>query len=350
MSAAIHLEMPAILDVLATPVLLIDADGCVRYANPAFSAWTVTSARRVVGLPLAAIAPDLLALFARADAVAGGAPGRAQRIRVALHPGDERYAHALLTTLDAEHAPMRHVLEFHPVDEFSGADPAVAMPSALHEALKGLAHEVRNPLAGLRGAAQLLARRVDDVDAKRYLEVITAETDRLTDLVEKLLHPKPPRPFEPVNVHEVLERVRLLAESDAGWAAVIQRDYDPSLPTLPGDADRLTQAIWNLVRNALQAAASEIRLRTRAEHGVVIGERACKLALRIEVIDNGCGVPEDLATRLFLPLVSGRADGTGLGLTLAQHIAREHGGSLSYRSRPGHTVFALLLPAEDAHA
>ena len=350
MSVVIDPAALTALNGLATPVLVLDAQGQVLHANPAFAAWTVASPRRVLGLPLTEIAPELATLWVRAQHAADAAPARAQRARLAIHPGDERYAHVQLTALEAALTPARYVVEFHPVDEFSGADPALAMPGALHEALKGLAHEVRNPLAGLRGAAQLLARRLDDADARRYLDVITAESDRLTDLVEKLLHPQPPRAFEAVNVHEVLERVRLLAESDAGWAAIIQRDYDPSLPTLAGDADRLTQAIWNLVRNALQAEASEVRLRTRAEHGIVIGERACKLALRIEVADNGRGVPEDLATRLFLPLVSGRADGTGLGLTLAQQIAREHGGSLSYRSRPGHTVFTLLIPAEDAHA
>jgi two-component system nitrogen regulation sensor histidine kinase GlnL len=225
-------------------------------------------------------------------------------------------------------------------------DPAVEMPAALSAALKGLAHEVRNPLAGLQGAAQLLGRRLLDPDERRYLEVITAESARLSALVERLLLPQAPRPFTAVNVHEVLERVRVLAEADAGWAIVVQRDYDPSLPELAGDTDRLVQAIWNLVRNALESGSSEIRLRTRAEREIAIGDQPVKLAVRVDVIDNGRGVPEDLGARIFLPLVSGRADGSGLGLPLAQGVAREHHGALSYRSRPGHTVFTLLLPVE----
>jgi two-component system, NtrC family, nitrogen regulation sensor histidine kinase GlnL len=152
------------------------------------------------------------------------------------------------------------------------------------------------------------------------------------------------------NVHAVLERVRLLAEAEAGWAVRIVRDYDPSLPEITADADRLTQAVLNLVRNALQADASEVRLRTRAESGVVIGDTIHRLVLRIEIVDDGCGVPESLAEQIFLPLVSGRAEGTGLGLALAQQVAREHGGSLSYRSRRGHTVFTLLLPASSSPA
>jgi two-component system nitrogen regulation sensor histidine kinase GlnL len=178
--------------------------------------------------------------------------------------------------------------------------------------------------------------------------VILDETQRLANLVQNLLDPAPPRAHCPTNVHSVLERVRLLAEAEAGWAVSIQRDYDPSLPDIPGDADRLTQAVLNLVRNALQADAGEVKLRTRAENGVVIGDRAHRLAIRIEIADNGRGVPEQLAEQIFLPLVSGRAEGTGLGLALAQQVAREHGGSLSYRSRRGHTVFTLLLPAAAA--
>jgi two-component system nitrogen regulation sensor histidine kinase GlnL len=142
----------------------------------------------------------------------------------------------------------------------------------------------------------------------------------------------------------VLERVLRLAEVDAGWAVRLVRDYDPSLPELPGDADRLTQAVWNLVRNAIEAGAANVSLRTRIEHGVRIGESPHARVLRLEIIDDGRGVPEALAEQVFLPLVSGRAEGTGLGLALAQQVAREHRGSLGYRSRPGHTVFTLLLP------
>jgi two-component system nitrogen regulation sensor histidine kinase GlnL len=154
----------------------------------------------------------------------------------------------------------------------------------------------------------------------------------------------PIRAHEPLNIHAVLERVLRLAESDAGWAVRLLRDYDPSLPELVGDSDRLTQSVWNLVRNAIEAGAANVTLRTRAEHGLRIGEQLHPLVLRLEIVDDGRGVPEELVDQLFLPLVSGRAEGSGLGLALAQQVAREHRGSLAYRSRPGHTVFTLLLP------
>lgn len=337
----------ALLDQLATPLLLLDADLKTRYANAACASWLGLSLRRLFDQPLDALdgelATGLVALAARAAET--HAPVRRRHLKLAPRVGVERFADVNLAPL-TDSAPYAIAIEFHPVAEFPGADPALEVPVALTAALKGLAHEVKNPLAGLRGAAQLLGRRIVDPDAQRYLDVITAESDRLSALVERLLNPSAPRPFAAVNVHEVLERVRLLAEADAGWAVVVQRDYDPSLPEIAGDTDGLVQAVWNLVRNALESGSSEIRLRTRAEHEVSIGDQPVKLALRLEVIDNGRGVPEDLGTRIFLPLVSGRADGTGLGLPLAQGVAREHHGSLSYRSRPGHTVFTLLLPVE----
>ncbi|HVF35396.1 MAG TPA: nitrogen regulation protein NR(II) [Candidatus Saccharimonadia bacterium] len=348
MAAIPNLDPPrvALLDELATPLMLLDRAGVVRYANAACASWLGVSARRLLDRPAAELdssgTATLSGLVARA--LAEGGTFRAARVRISAAAGVEHYADASATALPAALAPHACALELHAVAEFPGADPALELPAALTASLKGLAHEVKNPLAGLRGAAQLLVRRVVDSDAQRYLAVIIAEADRLSALVDRLLDPAPPRPFAPVNVHEVLERVRLLAEAEAGWAVVVQRDYDPSLPLLSGDADRLAQALWNLIRNALESGSSEVRLRTRAEHNVTIGAEPVRVALRLEVIDNGRGVPEDLGNRVFLPLVSGRADGTGLGLPVAQEVAREHGGALSFRSRPGHTVFTLLLP------
>ncbi len=340
---------------LATPLMQIDAAQQIQDLNPACSAWLGLSRRRLLGQPLALLDGGDGSLVAAATEVQQqrtSLRGRHLRLK---REGDERFAEVYLTPVDSDTALTDTeqrggglLLEFHPADAFPGADPSV-LPAALHAALKGLAHEVRNPLAGLKGAAQLLGRRIDDPDSRRYVEVILTETARLTDLVERLLTPTAPRELIATNVHSVLERVRLLAEAEAGWSIQLLRDYDPSLPELPADADRLAQALWNLVRNALQSGASVVRLRSRAEHGVLIGEVRYRLALKLEVEDNGRGVPESLAERIFLPLVSGRPEGSGLGLALAQQVAREHGGALSFRSRPGHTVFSLLLPVREEH-
>lgn len=345
--------MPALaapaLDPLTTPVAVLDAAGTLRACNAAFARWLGVGARRLRGAALAALDADARLPDALARVVAGeAAPLRVRRVRLRYPDTDDRFADVWLSADDDGGA----LLEAHPVDEFPGDDPALLLPSALAASLKGLAHELRNPLAGLKGAAQLLGRRIDahDVDTRALVDLIDDEIARLTALVDRLLNPAPPRAQAPLNIHAVLERVLRLAEHEAGWAVRLLRDYDPSLPEFDGDADRLTQAVWNLVRNAIEAGAGQVTLRTRAEHGVRIGEAVHAIALRLEIIDDGRGVPDALAEQLFLPLVSGRAEGSGLGLALAQQVAREHRGSLAYRSRPGHTVFTLLLPMRGAGA
>lgn len=335
------------LDNLTTPLAWADAEGGIAGNNTAFSRWLGVSARRLQGWPLAGLdAGDgrLRNALERSEGV--DAPLRLRRMGLRFADGEERFADVWLSVGEGG----GWLLEAHPVDEFPGDDPALLLPSALSASLRGLAHELRNPLAGLKGASQLLARRIDSIsgsgngDARELVALMAGEVERLTGLVDRLLTPAPPRPHALLNIHAVLERVLRLAESEAGWAVRLVRDYDPSLPELRGDADRLTQAVWNLVRNAIEAGATHVTLRTRAEHAVRIGDAVHTIALRLEIADDGRGVPEELAEQLFLPLVSGRAEGSGLGLALAQQVAREHRGSLVYRSRPGHTVFTLLLP------
>ena len=337
---------PPLVEQLGTPVAWADAEGRITGCNPAFARWLGVSVRRLIGQPLASleVQGEALAHFLARDE---RDTLRLHRLALAL-PGDApRFAEGWLSRWEEG----GWLLEAHPVDEFPGLDPTQALPSALSAALKGLAHELRNPLAGLKGAAQLLAKRnaqrtadERDPDERELIELIGSEIERLNGLLEQLLSPAPAAPHAPLNIHASLERVLRLAESEGGWAVRLQRDYDPSIPEFDGDADRLTQAVWNLVRNAIQAGAGSVTLRTRVEHGVRIGDQLHPLALRLEIADDGRGVPEQLAEHLFLPLVSGRAEGTGLGLALAQQVAREHRGTLTYRSRPGHTVFTLLLP------
>jgi two-component system nitrogen regulation sensor histidine kinase GlnL len=338
-------------DVLCTAVAWTDAAGHLLGVNPAFARWLGVSARRLIGQPLAALEMDgdvMARLFLTAPAATTeNEILHLHRMALGL-PGEPlRFAQGWLSRMESG----GWLLEANPVDEFPALDPTQALPSALGAALKGLAHELRNPLAGLKGAAQLLARRAlhrdDNDDERELIELMESEIERLNGLLEQLLSPSPQRPHTALNIHVVLERVLRLAETEGGWSVRVQRDYDPSIPEFDGDADRLTQAVWNLVRNAIQAGAASVTLRTRVEHGVRIHDHLHAMALRVEIIDDGKGVPEELAEHLFLPLVSGRAEGSGLGLALAQQVAREHRGSLTYRSRPGHTVFTLLLPLPD---
>jgi two-component system nitrogen regulation sensor histidine kinase GlnL len=257
---------------------------------------------------------------------------RAARLRSAI--GD-RSADLALTPLD----PDWLLIEVLP------ATPDPAAGTRLSDSLRGFAHEVRGPLAGVRGAAQLLQRQVADPAMAELAGLIVGEADRLAVLSDRLLHAGAKPRLARINPHEVIERVvALIGARNA--PPRIQRDYDPSLPTAALDADRLQQALLNLAHNACEAGADELTLRTRIEHAARLGGQAVP-ALRIDVADDGRGVPVELAETLFEPLVSGRADGSGLGLAIAREIAREHGGDLSHVSRPGATVFSLLLPLGD---
>jgi len=209
-----------------------------------------------------------------------------------------------------------------------------------------LAHEIKNPLGGLRGAAQLLERELPDESLREYTRVIIGEADRLRALVDGLLGPARALQREALNVHELLDHVYRLVRAEAPEAVSITRDYDPSLPPLQLDRDQMIQAMLNLARNAVQALGrhGQLTIRTRAITGATIGEKRHRVVASVQFEDNGPGVPAELGETIFYPLVTAQPGGTGLGLAVAQDIATRHGGLVEFESRPGHTVFSLLLP------
>ncbi|HKX37919.1 MAG TPA: nitrogen regulation protein NR(II), partial [Burkholderiales bacterium] len=213
---------------------------------------------------------------------------------------------------------------------------------ANRELIRNLAHEIKNPLGGLRGSAQLLERELGESPLREYTQVIIKEADRLQALMDRMLTPHRPPRVEAFSVHEVLERVRSLVKAEYG--AEIERDYDPSLPELVGDREQLIQAVLNIARNAAQIGSQKIVFRTRALRQVTILKQRCRLALELQVVDDGPGVPEEIQDRIFNPLVSGREGGTGLGLSLAQTFVQYHKGVIEFESRPGRTIFRILLP------
>ncbi len=216
--------------------------------------------------------------------------------------------------------------------------------------LRGLAHEIKNPLGGLRGAAQLLESELDNPELKEYTEVIIGEADRLQALLDQMLGPNRPPQMSETNIHEVLERVRTLVQAEAGSGAlIIERDYDPSIPSFPADRDLMIQALLNIVRNAAQSLNNqgEIQLRTRVRRQVTIGNRRHRLLCSLEIEDNGPGISQELQNTIFLPMVTGRAEGTGLGLSIAQSIVQRQGGVIECESKPGQTIFTLLIPLEN---
>ena len=243
--------------------------------------------------------------------------------------------------------------ELRPIEQqlrYAREERLVIEQQSARELIRNLAHEIKNPLGGLRGSAQLLERELDLLplpgarsgELREYTQVIIKEADRLQRLMDRMLTPHRPPRVEPVGIHEVLERVRSLVKAEFGLE--IRRDYDPSLPEIVGDREQLIQAVLNIARNAAQARAAEITFRTRAVRQVTILRQRHKLALDLQVIDDGPGVPEEIQDRIFSPLVSGREGGTGLGLSLAQTFVQYHQGVIEFESRPGRTTFRILLP------
>lgn len=212
--------------------------------------------------------------------------------------------------------------------------------------VRQLAHEIKNPLGGLRGAAQLLGRQLDSEELREYTDVIISEADRLAGLVDTLLGPGGPPRKEPVNVHELLEYVIRLLQPELGAHLAVVRDYDPGLPVIDLDRDQMVQALINLVRNAMTAleGRGQLVLRTRAEMNFTIGETRHPVIATVEVEDDGPGIPLELQDSVFYPLVTSRPEGTGLGLPVAQDLLSRHGGMIEFESRPGRTVFFVRIP------
>lgn len=270
-----------------------------------------------------------------------------------LLSGRELHVDLMLTPVaNCEHS-INLLLELQPVDRLL----KISREESLHHAqetnremIRGLAHEIKNPLGGVRGAAQLLARELPDEHLTEYTNIIIREADRLRDLVDRLLGPNQHLDTRQLSIHEVLEHVLNLIGAESANRINLVRDYDPSLPDVIGDRSQLIQAVLNIVRNALQAAPSEedcvITLRTRPQRQLTIGAQRHRLVCRVDIEDNGPGVPEDMLQTIFMPMVTGRAEGTGLGLTIAQSIITRHGGLLECTSEPGCTRFTLYLPMD----
>ena len=343
------------LDLLGSAVVIVDGDGRIKYLNTAAAEAFEISERAPVGqsfrdlfsrLP---VIDEVLELARRPDFSEQGQdiqlerPGREAQdfycLAVAIDASD---GGGLLLELRATHQQRARV---------DRDERLLDAARANRELVRNLAHEIKNPLGGVRGAAQLLESELESPALREYTQVIIKESDRLRALVDRLLAPdRRPRPFEPVNIHEVCELVRrvLLAEFPRGLA--IERDYDPSLPEVMGDREQLIQALLNLVRNAAEALEGQGRIvfRTRAVRQVVIDRVRHKLALELHVIDNGPGIPDSIRDRVFFPLVSGREGGSGLGLPLAQTYIERHGGTIECESQPGLTDFTVLLPVHSA--
>lgn len=328
---------------------IVDGVGEIRYLNLSAESLFGVSRKQAMGDKLHVLAPDfedLAHLVVRAiveersfgrdiEVTLPKRDYQVAELTCRIAPLGEDRQHALVEFIDATQSR-----------QFDREKALINQRVASKRIIRQLAHEIRNPLGGLRGAAQLLERQLDAPELREYTQVIIGEADRLTALTEGLLGPTRSPELTSLNMHEVIERVLLLTEADAPAAIEVIRDYDPSLPEINADRDQLIQALLNLARNGVQALGKSGRLmvRTRALMNFVIGEEFHRLIASIEIEDNGPGISSDIEQSIFYPLVTDRDGGTGFGLPLAQDIVRRHGGLIEFDSEPGRTVFMVRLP------
>ncbi|HTM59277.1 MAG TPA: nitrogen regulation protein NR(II) [Burkholderiales bacterium] len=332
------------LELLATAVVVLDDRFVVRYANPAAENLLATGAKSLNGQPFLQLFAEREALErALGDALSTHWDYSAQSVTYSRVGRDPLPLSCTMTRIEAHGLSL--LAELRPIEEqlrYAREERLVFEQQANRELIRNLAHEIKNPLGGLRGSAQLLERELDKPELREYTQVIIKEADRLQRLMDRMLTPHRTPRVEPVGIHEVLERVRSLVKAEFGIE--IQRDYDPSIPEIVGDREQLIQAVLNIARNAVQSGARNISFRTRTVRQITILRQRHKLALELQVLDDGPGVPEEIQDRIFNPLVSGREGGTGLGLSLAQTFVQYHQGVVEFESRPGRTIFRILLP------
>jgi two-component system, NtrC family, nitrogen regulation sensor histidine kinase GlnL len=332
------------LELLATAVVVLDDEFVVRYANPAAENLLTAGARSLIGQPFLGFFAERAELERSLEEARVIHWDYSARNVTYVRTGREPVPlSCTVTRIDAFGAAL--LAELRPIGEQLRIEREARLESeqnAYRELIRNLAHEIKNPLGGLRGSAQLLEKELQRDELREYTQVIIKEADRLQALMDRMLTPHRAPRFEPLGVHEVLERVRSLVRAEFGIEIV--RDYDPSLPAMRGDREQLIQAVLNIARNAAQVGSKTVIFRTRALRQITILKQRHKLALELQVIDDGPGVPEGIQDRVFNPLVSGREGGTGLGLSLAQTFVHYHHGVIEFESRPGRTIFRILLP------
>ena len=355
-SALSHFEPADLLDALSTGIIVLDAHLCAIYANVAAQDVLAFSLNKARGRPFPDFLHDgngLTGILRRALQTGEGIADREITVRPAGMPRESRTLDVTITPLEGQITGTHLLLELADTTQrqrISRENDMIARLDGSRLMIRQLAHEIKNPLGGLRGAAQLLERELQGAALKEYTQVIIGEADRLAALVDSMAGPKRVPRKSVLNVHEVCEHVYHLLRAEAGAAINIERDYDPSLPSAMLDRNQIIQALLNVARNAMQAvgARGRIVLRTRALSNVSIGSARHRLVGSVQVEDDGPGVPAELCSSIFYPLVTGRPDGTGLGLAVAQELVSRNGGIIEFESESGRTVFTLLLPLGDA--
>ena len=355
-----------LVDNLATAVLLVDAELNIFYLNSSCEALFDISLLRAQGSPVLNILKAPNDSFNTHEALINSLENgqaytrRDATITINFKDVHVDYSVARLSTGKSYHPLL--LIELNPIDrmlKISKEENLLQQHQVARQLIRGVAHEIKNPLGGIRGATQLLARSLNDPQYAEFTDIIISEVDRLRNLADTMLGSRQLPSYEPVNVHEPLERVRSLIINQTKKKIKITRDYDLSLPDVHADRDQLIQVMLNISVNAVQAMTEnkeffteeqpELILRTRIQRLVTINGITHRSTVRIDIEDNGPGVPEEILESVFYPLVTGRAKGTGLGLSIAQNIMHQHNGMIECQSVPGKTVFSLYLPWESNH-
>ncbi len=339
------------LDLLATAAVALDDGLRIIYLNPAAETLFALSRRSVSGQPFTELFADGQPFGEKLSQALADTRGFVDQDLILTRAAHEPlHLNCVVTPVEVGAAAL--LIEFRHIEQqlrIERETQRLTQHEANRELIRNLVHEIKNPLGGIRGSAQLLERELDRPDLREYTQVIIKEADRLQVLMDRLLTPHRRPHIGPVNIHEVCERVRTLILAEFPEGIRIKRDYDTSLPDLRGDREQLIQAVLNVARNAAQAmnGHGEIELRTRVARQVTLAKTRHKLALELQVVDNGPGIPAAIHDRIFYPLVSGREGGTGLGLTLAQTFVQHHHGVIEVESQPGRTCFRIMLPLDE---
>ncbi|MDJ0740075.1 MAG: nitrogen regulation protein NR(II) [Gammaproteobacteria bacterium] len=343
-----------VLDNLAAAVVVFDGDLRVIYLNQTAEMLLAVSAKHVVGeLPDAWMECHGEAVIDLVRAAQVGAPITKRGVVLNTDRADVT-VDCTVTPMVDEDGSRFTIVELQHIDRhlrISREERLLTQQALTRDVVRGLAHEIKNPLGGLRGAAQLLQSELDSEELREYTQIIIQEADRLQELVNRMLGPSRRPTYAPLNIHHVLERVRTLMLAETGDRDItIHRDYDPSIPELVGDMDQLIQAVLNVVRNAVRALgdAGSVTLRTRIQRQLTIGPGRYRLVAQVDIVDDGPGIPPEIAETLFLPMVTAGTGGMGLGLSIAQSLINQHKGLIECRSSNGETVFTIFLPLDDA--
>ncbi|MBK5971056.1 MULTISPECIES: nitrogen regulation protein NR(II) [Thiorhodovibrio] len=344
-----------VLDNMTAAMLLFDRDLYLRYINPAGETLLSVSANAVLGVPAGDLVPcpsEPVEQRLR-DTLQTRHPYTEREVELTRPDGQLIRVNCTVLPLHQEDGRNDLLMELYQVDRqirITREEHLLAQHRASQALLRGLAHEIKNPLGGLRGAAQLLERELPNTDLREYTRIIIDEADRLQNLLNRMLGPNQLPQVSHVNIHHVLEHVRGLITAEFPQGPSLVRDYDPSIPDFEADSERLIQALLNIVRNGAEAAGEkgQLTLRTRVLRQFTIGNLRHRLVLSVEIEDNGPGIPESLQDRIFFPMVSGRSGGTGLGLPIAQELINQHDGLIECESRPHKTQFFVYLPLRHA--